>query len=71
MFASEDAQGRSIKCIPQKMMAQAQPLTAQLEGTERLVDAESGAILMRHPSLRGIPDWASPSLVDKSIGVTP
>ena len=56
MFASEDAQGRSIKCIPQKMMAQAQPLTAQLEGTERLVDAESGAILMRHPSLRGIPD---------------
>jgi hypothetical protein len=33
-----------------------QQLTHQLKGMERLVDAESGAILFRHPSLRGIPD---------------
>jgi hypothetical protein len=31
-------------------------LTTQLAAMERLVDAESGAILFRHPSLRGIPD---------------
>ena len=37
-------------------MAQNQLLTAQLQGMERLVDADTGAILMRHPSLRGIPD---------------
>ena len=39
-----------------KTMAQNQLLTAQLQGMERLVDADTGAILMRHPSLRGIPD---------------
>jgi hypothetical protein len=33
-----------------------QHLTAQLKGMERLVDGETGAILFRHPSLRGIPD---------------
>lgn len=31
-------------------------LTTQLAAMERLVDAESGAILFRHPSLPGIPD---------------
>ena len=59
MFTSEDAQDRSIKCIPQKMMGQAQLLTAQLEGMERLVDADTGAILMRHHSLKSIPDLLS------------
>ena len=33
-----------------------QHLTAQLEGMDRLVDGESGAILFRHPTLRGLPD---------------
>ena len=33
-----------------------QQLTVQLKGMERLVDAETGAILFRHPTLRGIPD---------------
>ena len=33
-----------------------QQLSHQLKGMERLVDADSGAILFRHPSLRGIPD---------------
>jgi hypothetical protein len=33
-----------------------QQLSLQLKGMERLVDAESGTILFRHPSLRGIPD---------------
>lgn len=33
-----------------------QHLTAQLKGMERLVDSESGAILFRHPTLRGLPD---------------
>jgi len=33
-----------------------QLLTTQLKGMQRLVDAESGAILLRHPTLRGIPD---------------
>jgi len=33
-----------------------QHLTVQLKGMERLVDAETGAILFRHPTLRGIPD---------------
>jgi hypothetical protein len=33
-----------------------QDLTSQLRGMERLVDAETGAILFRHPNLRGIPD---------------
>ncbi|MCP9779337.1 MULTISPECIES: hypothetical protein [Cyanobium] len=37
-------------------MDQAQHLSTQLEGMERLVDGENGAILFRHPSLRGIPD---------------
>ena len=31
-------------------------LTTQLKFMERLVDAESGAILFRHPTLRCIPD---------------
>lgn len=31
-------------------------LTTQLAAMERMVDAESGAILFRHPSLCGIPD---------------
>jgi hypothetical protein len=31
-------------------------LTTQLKAMERLVDTESGAILFRHSSLRGIPD---------------
>jgi hypothetical protein len=33
-----------------------QHLTSQLRGMERLVDAETGAILFRQTSLRGIPD---------------
>lgn len=33
-----------------------QHLTSQFQGMERLVDPDSGAILFRHPSLRGIPD---------------
>lgn len=33
-----------------------QHLTTQIKGMERLVDAETGAILFRHPTLRGIPD---------------
>ena len=37
-------------------MDQSQHLSTQLERMERLVDADSGAILFRHPSLRGIPD---------------
>jgi len=37
-------------------MDQAQHLSTQLEGMERLVDRENGAILFRHPSLLGIPD---------------
>jgi hypothetical protein len=31
-------------------------LTAQLKWMELLLDPESGAILFRHPTLRGIPD---------------
>lgn len=31
-------------------------LMTQFKAMERLVDAESGAILFRHPTLRGIPD---------------
>ena len=31
-------------------------LTTQLKGMERLVDGETGAILFRHPTLRGLPD---------------
>jgi hypothetical protein len=31
-------------------------LTSQLKSMERLVDPETGAILFRHPTLRGIPD---------------
>ena len=33
-----------------------QHLTTQLMEMERLVDAETAAILFRHPTLRGIPD---------------
>ena len=33
-----------------------QHLTSQLKAMERLVDTDTGAILFRHPSLRGIPD---------------
>jgi hypothetical protein len=33
-----------------------QQLTAQLKDMERLVDPDTGAILFRHPVLRGIPD---------------
>ncbi|MEB3183258.1 MAG: hypothetical protein VKN15_02575 [Cyanobacteriota bacterium] len=33
-----------------------QHLTAQLKGMEHLVDSQSGAILFRHPTLRGLPD---------------
>ena len=33
-----------------------QHLTTQLKGMESLVDVETGAILFRHPTLRGIPD---------------
>jgi len=32
------------------------PLTTQLKAMERLVDSDTGAILFRHPVLRGIPD---------------
>ena len=64
---SEPEWGESDRYIPHgpshrgqshrsKTMAQNQLLTAQLQGMERLVDADTGAILMRHPSLRGIPD---------------
>jgi hypothetical protein len=35
-----------------------QQLSLQFKGMEPLLDAESGAILFRHPSLRGIPDLA-------------
>ena len=31
-------------------------LTTQLKGMERLVEPETGAILFRQPTLRGIPD---------------
>jgi len=31
-------------------------LTAQLKGMEVQVDPDSGAILFRHPTLRGVPD---------------
>jgi hypothetical protein len=37
-------------------MDQAQHLSTQLEGMERLVYGENGAILFRHPTLQGIPD---------------
>jgi hypothetical protein len=37
-------------------MDRPQQLSLQLKGMERLVDADRGAILFRHPSLRGIPD---------------
>ena len=33
-----------------------QLLTTQLKVIQRLVDAETGAILFSHPTLRGIPD---------------
>jgi hypothetical protein len=33
-----------------------QRLTTQLKGMERLVDGDTGAILFRHPTLRGLPD---------------
>ena len=33
-----------------------QHLTDQLKDMDRLVDGESGAILFRHPTLRGLPD---------------
>ena len=33
-----------------------QHLTTQLKSMDHLVDAETGAILFRHPTLRGIPD---------------
>ena len=33
-----------------------QQLSLQLKGMERLLDPVSGAILFRHPNLRGIPD---------------
>ena len=33
-----------------------QHLKTQLKSMERLVNAETGAILFRHPALRGIPD---------------
>ena len=33
-----------------------QHLTTQLRSMEHLVDAETGAILFRHPTLHGIPD---------------
>lgn len=32
-----------------------QQLSLQLKGIDRLLDAESGPILFRHPTLRGIP----------------
>jgi hypothetical protein len=44
-------QGRSLWT-----MDLSQHLTTQLKSMERLVDAETGAILFRHPTLRGIPD---------------
>lgn len=37
-------------------MALSQHLTTQLKDMERLVDAESGAILPLHRTLRAIPD---------------
>jgi hypothetical protein len=37
-------------------MHQSQHLSTQLEGMERLLDADTGAILFRHPTLRGITD---------------
>ena len=37
-------------------MDRPQQLSLQLKCMERLVDADRGAILFRHPSLRGIPD---------------
>ncbi len=33
-----------------------QQLSLQLKGMERLVDPETGSILFRHPTLRGLPD---------------
>jgi hypothetical protein len=36
-------------------MGLSQHLTTQLKGTERLVDGETGAILLRNPILRGLP----------------
>ena len=33
-----------------------QHLTDQLKDMDRLVDSKSGAILFRHPTLRGLPD---------------
>jgi hypothetical protein len=33
-----------------------QHLTAQLKSMDRRVDGETGAILFRHPTLRGVPD---------------
>jgi hypothetical protein len=47
-------------------MDQTQHLSTQLERMERLVDADSGSILFRHPSPRGIPD-----LVLEGDGYTP
>ncbi|MFO8238619.1 MAG: hypothetical protein R6U00_10325 [Prochlorococcaceae cyanobacterium] len=35
-------------------MHQSQHLSTQLEGMERLLDADTGAILFRHPTLRDI-----------------
>ncbi|MEX1324486.1 MAG: hypothetical protein AB1Z21_09910 [Synechococcaceae cyanobacterium] len=35
---------------------QPQSLSTQLEGMEPVLDADTGAILFRHPTLRGIPD---------------
>jgi hypothetical protein len=32
------------------------PLTAQLKWMQLLLDPDSGAILFRHPTLRGVPD---------------
>ncbi|MGL6135506.1 MAG: hypothetical protein ACRC1L_15170 [Prochlorococcaceae cyanobacterium] len=37
-------------------MDEAQHLSTQLEGMERLLDADTGAILFRHRTLRCIPD---------------
>ncbi|MCU0528705.1 MAG: hypothetical protein MUD04_04260 [Cyanobium sp. Prado107] len=37
-------------------MDQPQHLSAQLEGMERVLDADTAAIPFRHPTLRGIPD---------------
>jgi hypothetical protein len=33
-----------------------QPLTTQLKGIKRLMNSDTGAILFRHPVLRGKPD---------------